>query len=140
MGVFSRTATVLSIKDMKKYHIIGFALWTLGNILLILQMWDCILIASVLAVIFKDFVWGRKRKKNCSVTKMLALLVLTTMLLSLILNHIFSSPKGKADFRTVLQPRGVLLTNDATSNYVYGINKLHSFDADDKLYDITKIY
>ncbi len=84
MGVFSRTATVLSIKDMKKYHIIGFALWTLGNIVLILKMWNYILIASVLAVIFKNFVWGRKRKKNCFVTKML-----TSLLLNAALTRIF---------------------------------------------------
>ncbi len=55
MGVLSCTATVLSIKDlkglkeMKKYQIIGFILWTLGNILLILRMWDYIPIAQVLA-------------------------------------------------------------------------------------------
>ncbi len=34
---------------MKKYQIIRFTLWTLGNIVLILQMWDYILIAPVLA-------------------------------------------------------------------------------------------
>ncbi len=139
---------VLSIKnlkgleEMKKYQIIGFTLWTLGNILLILRMWDYILIAPVLAaqmliwiccsilfcinissiglfiaintilvvtglfgflylfyfrnpigiitavatitLISKNFIGGRKRKKNYFVTKMLAMLVLTAMLLSLI--------------------------------------------------------
>ncbi len=35
---------------MKKYQIIGFTLWTLGNIALILRMWDYILIAPVLAM------------------------------------------------------------------------------------------
>ncbi len=56
MGVLSCTATVLSIEDlkglgeMKKYQIIGFILWSLGNIILTLQMWDYILIAPVLAV------------------------------------------------------------------------------------------
>ncbi len=127
---------------MKKYQIIGFTLWTLGNIALILRMWDYILIAPVLAaqviiwicgsvlfcidissrglfialnttlvitgllgilyflyyrnpigfitliavfaVIFKNFVFGRKRKKNCLVMKIFTLLVLTTILLSLI--------------------------------------------------------
>ncbi len=127
---------------MKKYQIIGFTLWTLGNIELTLRLWDYILIAPVLAVqiaiciccsvlfcidissrglfivinstlvitgllsilyflyyrnpigvisliaalavIFKNFVWGRKRKKNCFVTKMLALLLLIVMLLSLV--------------------------------------------------------
>ncbi len=40
---------------MKKYQIIGFILWTLGNILLFLRMWDYILIAPVLAV--QDAIW-----------------------------------------------------------------------------------
>ncbi len=111
---------------MKKYQIIGLTLWTLGNIILTLRIWDYILIAPVLAiqvavwiccsilfaidissrglfieinttlvitgllgilyflyyrnpigvvtliavfaVIFKNFVWGRKRKQNCFVT------------------------------------------------------------------------
>ncbi len=139
---------VLSIKnlkgleEMKKYQIIGFTLWTLGNILLILRMWDYILIAPVLAVQvavwiccsvlfcidissrelfiainttlvitgllgilyflyyrnpigvitliavfavnFKNFVFGRKRKKNCFVTKMFATLLLIVMLLSIL--------------------------------------------------------
>ncbi len=35
---------------MKKYQIIGFILWTLGNIILTMRMWDYILIAPVLAV------------------------------------------------------------------------------------------
>ncbi len=35
---------------MKKYQIIGFILWTLGNILLIFKMFDYILIAPVLAM------------------------------------------------------------------------------------------
>ncbi len=127
---------------MKKYQIIGFILWTLGNILLILRLWDYILIAPVLAaqvalwiccsilfcidvlsrglfitintalvitgllgilyflyyrnpigvvtliaalaVIFKNFVWGRKRKKNRFVTKMFAMLLLIVMLLSIL--------------------------------------------------------
>ncbi len=133
---------------MKRYQIIGFTLWTLGNILLILRMWDYILIAPILAVqvviwiccsilfcidissrglfivinttvvitgllgilyflyfrnpigvitliaafavIFKNFVFGRKRKKNYFVTKMLALLLLIVMLLSLVfISYIF---------------------------------------------------
>ncbi len=148
MGVFSRTATVLSIEDlkglieMKKYQIIGFTLWTLGNIGLTLRLWDYIPIAPVLAaqvaiwiccsvlfcidisskglfivinttvvitgmlgilyflyyrnpigvitliavfaVIFKNFVWGRKQKKNCFVTKILTTFLLIVMLLSMI--------------------------------------------------------
>ncbi len=127
---------------MKQYQIIGFILWTLGNILLILRMWDYILIAPILAVqvvigiccsilfyidissrglfiasnttlvitgllsivyflyyrnpigvvtliavfavIFKNFVFGRKRKKNYFVTIILTLLTLVVMLLSLV--------------------------------------------------------
>ncbi len=127
---------------MKKYQIIGFALWTFGNILLILRMCDYILIAPVLvaqvatwiccsvlfcidissrglfiainttlvitgllsivyflyyrnpigvitliavfAVIFKNFVSGRKRKKNHFLTKMITLVLLIFMLLSMI--------------------------------------------------------
>ncbi len=127
---------------MKKYQIIGFILWTFGNILLILRMWEYLLIAPVLAVqvaiwiccsvlfcidissrglfiainatliitgllgilyflyyrnpigvitltavfavIFKNFIFGRKRKKNLFVTKMLTLLLLIVLMLSLI--------------------------------------------------------
>ncbi len=127
---------------MKKYHIIGFTLWTLGNIALILRMCDYILIApalaiqvviwiccsvlfcidvssrgmfiainttlvitgllgilyflyyrnpigvitliAIFAVIFRNFVSERKRKKNCFVTKTLALITLIVMLLSLL--------------------------------------------------------
>ncbi len=127
---------------MKKYQIIGFTLWTFGNILLILRMRDYILIAPVLAVqvaiwiccsilfcvdissrglfitinatlvitgllgilyflyyrnplgvitliavfavIFKNFVSGRKRKKNRFLTKMITFVLLIFMLLSMI--------------------------------------------------------
>ncbi len=34
---------------MKKYQIIGFILWSLGNIILIPRMWDYLFIAPVLA-------------------------------------------------------------------------------------------
>ncbi len=137
---------------MKKYQIIGFTIWTLGNILLILRMWDYTLIAPVLAVqvaiwiccslllcidissrglfvainttlvitgllgilyflyyrnpigvvtliavfavIFKNFVWGRKRKKNGFIMKTLALFTLIIMLLSLFLiSYIFVTEK-----------------------------------------------
>ncbi len=39
---------------------------------------------AVFAVIFRNFVCGRKRKKNCFVTKMLTMLLLIVILLSLI--------------------------------------------------------
>ncbi len=137
---------------MKRYQIIGFTLWALGNIALILRMCDYILIAPVLAVqvvlwiccsslfcidissrglfitinatlvimgmlsilyflyyrnpigvvtliavfavIFKNFVSGRKRKKNCIVTKILTLLTLIVMLLSLLItSYIFVTEK-----------------------------------------------
>ncbi len=137
---------------MKKYQILGFTLWTLGNIALILRMCDYILIAPVLAaqvaiwiccsilfcinissrgmfiainttlvimgllgifyflyyrnpigvitliavfaVIFKNFVFGRKRKKNCFVTKILTTLLLIVMMLSLIFtSYIFVNEK-----------------------------------------------
>ncbi len=137
---------------MKKYQIIGFTLWTLGNILLFLRMWDYILIVQILAaqvtiwiccsvlfcidissrglfiainttlvitgllsilyflyyrnpigvvtliavfaVIFKNFVFGRRRKKNCFVRKILTTLLLIVMLLSLILtSYIFVTEK-----------------------------------------------
>ncbi len=139
---------------MKKHQILGFTLWTLGNIILTLRMWNYILIAPILtvqvviwiccsilfcvnissrglfiaintilvitgllgilyllyyrnpigvitliavfAVIFKNFVWGRKRKKNCFVAKMLTLLVLTAMLLSLIFtSYIFVTERQR---------------------------------------------
>ncbi len=137
---------------MKKHQIIGFALWTLGDILLILHMWNYMLIAPVLAVqvviwiccsilfcidisprglfiainttvvimgllgilyflyyrnpigvitliavfavIFKNFVFGRKQKKNCFVTKILTIFLLIVMLLSMIFtSYIFVTEK-----------------------------------------------
>ncbi len=43
-----------------------------------------ITLIAVFAVIFKNFVWGRKQKKNCFVTKILTTFLLIVMLLSMI--------------------------------------------------------
>ncbi len=53
-----------------------------------------ITLIAVFAVIFKNFVCGRKQKKNCFVTKMITLLLLIFMLLSMIFTpYIFVTEK-----------------------------------------------
>ncbi len=159
---------------MKKYQAIGFTLWTFGNIILTLRMWDYILIAPILAVqvviwiccsilftidissrglfiainatlvitgllgilyflyyrnpigviiliavfavIFKNFVWGRKQKKNCFVTKTLTLLTLVVMLLSLVFTSYIFVTERQSEFSNGLATSWCLADENIFNN------------------------